>query len=33
MNGLYLQYQKPWKVQYEKMGKKVNVLHVVDQNH
>ena len=32
MNGLYLQYEKLWKVP-AKDGKKVNVLCIIDQNH
>ena len=32
MNGLYLQYEKLWKVP-TKDGKKVNVLCIVDGNH
>ena len=32
MNGLYLQYEKLWKVPV-KDGKKVNVLCIIDQNH
>ena len=32
MNGLYLQYEKLWKVP-TKDGKKANVLCIIDQNH
>ena len=32
MNGLYLQYEKLWKVP-TKDGKKVNVFGIVDRNH
>ena len=32
MNGLYVQYEKLWKVP-TKDGKKVNVLCIIDRNH
>ena len=32
MNGLYLQYEKLWKVPV-KDGRKVNVLCIIDQNY
>ena len=32
MNGLYLQYEKLWKLP-TKDGKKVNVLCIIDLNH
>ena len=35
MNGLYFQYEEPWKVQYEKMGRRCmyDVLYIADRNH
>ena len=33
MNGLYLKYEKLWKVPPTKDGEKVNVLCIVDRNH
>ena len=33
MNGLYLKYEKLWKVPPTKDGEKVNILCIVDRNH